>query len=89
MSEFAQMHIFFAVTTAAVILLTALMGGVLVALFRLFRTLDRIASEVHEEAEQIREDLADMRAGVKKGFRFVPFLTFFGKTATRAAKKKK
>jgi hypothetical protein len=88
MTDFTQMHIFFAVTTAAVILLTALTCGVLVALMRFFVTLNRIAQNVHEEAEEIRADLNELREDVKRGFRFVPFFNFFSKTAKRSMKKK-
>ncbi|HWU24356.1 MAG TPA: hypothetical protein VN086_01215 [Candidatus Paceibacterota bacterium] len=87
MTDFTQMHIFFAVTTAAVILVTALMGGVLVALFRFLRTLDRIANEVEDEAAEIRADLDELREGVKKGFRLVPWFNFFGKAAKRMPRK--
>lgn len=87
MTDFTQMHVFFAVTTAAVILVTALMGGVLVALFRFLRTLDRIAGEVEEETAEIRADLSELREGVKKGFRFVPWFHFFGKAGKRVARK--
>ena len=88
MDDFTQMHVFFAVTTAAVVLVTALVCGVLVALFRFMRTLDRIAELVEEETAEIREDLGELRSGLKKGFRFVPWFTFFGKTARRVARKK-
>ena len=87
MTDFTQMHIFFAVTTAAVILLAALMGGVLVALIRFLRTLDRIANEVEDEAAEIRADLDDLREGVKRKLRFVPWFNFFGKAGMRRARK--
>jgi hypothetical protein len=89
MADYTQMHVFFAVTTAAVILFTAFLCAVLVAFFRLLRTLDRIAQEVEEETQNIREDLNDLREDMHKGFRFVPFFHFFGKAAMRAAKQKK
>ncbi len=88
MDDFTQMHAFFAVTTGAVIILAALFGGVLVAVFRLFITLNRIAQNVHEEAEEIRADLDELRNDVKAGFRFVPFFNFFSKTAKRGTRKK-
>lgn len=88
MTDFTQMHVFFAVTTAAVILVTALICAVLVAFFRFFNTLNRIANEVQEEAMEIRADLDEMREGMKEGFRFVPLFNFFGKSAKRATRKK-
>jgi hypothetical protein len=87
MTDFTQMHIFFAVTTAAVVLLTAFACGALVALLRFLRTLDRIANEVEEEATLMRADLDELREGVKKGFRLVPWLNFFGKVGKRLPRK--
>jgi hypothetical protein len=89
MDDFTQMHVFFVVTTAATILVTAFVCAVLVAGLRFFRTLDRIAGEVEEEAAEIRSDLNDLRAELHKGFRFVPWLSFFGKSAKRIASHKK
>lgn len=89
MTDYTQMHVFFTVTTAAVILVTALFCGMIVALIRFFTTLNNIAREVHEEATEIRADLDDLRADVSKGFRFVPWFTFFGKLGKRAARNKK
>lgn len=88
MDDFTQMHVFFAVTTAAVILVTAFVCATLVALFRFLRTLERIAGHVEEEAQEIREDLDELRSGLKNGFRFVPWFSFFGKTAKRVSRKK-
>ncbi len=82
------MHVFFAVTTAATILVTAFVCAVLVALFRFFNTLNRIANEVEDEAQEIRADLDEMREGMQKGFRFVPLFNFFAKSAKRVAPKK-
>ncbi len=87
MADYTQMHIFFAVTTGAVIILTALVGALLFMLVRFMRTLDRIASHVEEEAGEIREDLGELRSDLKKGFRFVPWFNFFGKTAKRVSRK--
>lgn len=88
MTDFTQMQVFFAVTTAAVVLVTAFVCAALVALTRFLRTLDGIATEVGEEAEEIRADIRELREGVKKGFRFVPWFHFFGKTSKRLTRKK-
>ncbi|MDB4991760.1 MAG: hypothetical protein JWL75_5 [Parcubacteria group bacterium] len=88
MDDYTQMYIFFAVTTAAVILITALMGGLLVMLIRFFNTLNHIAKDVQESAEEIRADFDELREDVKRGFRFVPFFNFFSKTAKRGTPKK-
>jgi len=84
MTDFTQMHVFFVVTTAAVILVTAFVCAALVALIRFLMTLDSIATEVEEEAEEIRADMDEFREGVKERFRMV--FQFFGKTKKRAAR---
>jgi hypothetical protein len=88
MTDYTQMHVFFAVTTVAVILFTAFLCAVLVALYRLLRTLDDIAQNVEEETDEIRADLDDLREDLREGFRFVPLFHFFGKAARRAVKRK-
>ncbi len=88
MDPFLQMHIFFLVTTIVVVALGVLGCIALIALILLFRTLDRIATNVHEETEEIRADLNDMRKKAKReGLRLGHLLTFFGKTAKRTKKK--
>jgi len=89
MDEFLKMDVFFAVSTAAVILITALFCGVLVFLMRFLNTLTRIATEVEEETEAIRADLSELRADMSKGFRLVPLFSFFGKAHKRLSRKRK
>jgi hypothetical protein len=90
MDQFLKMDIFFEVTTAVVVIFGILGCVALFYLIRLFRTLDRIAGQVHEETEEIRADLDDMRKKTRReGLRLVHLLTFFGKTAKRVAKKKR
>lgn len=89
MDEFFKMDIFFVVTTGVVVFVGILTCVALIYLISLFRTLDRIASQVHEEAEEIRADLDEMRTKTRReGLRLVHLLTFFGKTAKRAKKKR-
>jgi hypothetical protein len=71
-----------------VVVLGVLAAIAFIYLIRLFRTLDRIASQVHEEATEIRADLDEMRRKTKReGLRLQHLLTFFGKTTKRAKKK--
>lgn len=88
MADYTQMHVFFVVTTAAVILVTAFVCAALVAFTIFLRTLDRIANEVEEEAQELRADLDELREGVKDKFRLVPWFNFFGKAGKRATRKK-
>ncbi|MDB5265688.1 MAG: hypothetical protein JWM39_401 [Parcubacteria group bacterium] len=88
MDPFLQMHIFFFVTTVVVVIFGVLSCVALVYLVLLFRTLNRFANTVHEETEEIRADLDDMRRKAKReGLRLGHLITFFGKTAKRAKKK--
>ncbi len=87
MDSFIKMDIFFFVTTLVVVVLGVLFSVALVYLIRLFRTLDRIANQVNEEATGIRADLDELRGKVKhEGLRLGHLITFFGKTATRRKK---
>ncbi|KND49330.1 MAG: hypothetical protein AB203_02945 [Parcubacteria bacterium C7867-008] len=89
MDPFLQMHIFFLVTTIVVVALGVLSCVALVYLILLFRTVERIANHVNEEAEEIRADLDDVRRKAKReGLRLGHLITFFGKTAKRAKKKR-
>lgn len=89
MDDFTQMHIFFAVTTVAVVVLALLGAMLLIALIRVLRTIDRIANEVEEEAAEIRADLDGLRKDMKKGLRLVPWFGFFGKLARRTSSRKR
>jgi CHAD domain-containing protein len=90
MDPFYKMDIFFVVATAAVAVVALCMCVVLVYLAKLLKTLDRIATEVEEETEEIRGDLHDMRLKMRRsGTWFVPLLSFFGRSAKRLASGKK
>ena len=86
MTELLKMDIFFVVATAATALVAA---GVIVALVyavRLLRTMNRVAENIEEEAEAIREDIKDARDSVR-GFRFSDLFALFGKGMKRAKRK--
>ena len=88
MDSFLQMHIFFVVTTVVVVIFGVLSCIALIYLILLFRTLNRFANSVHEETEEIRADLDDMRRNAKhEGLSLGHLITFFGKTAKRAKRK--
>ncbi|KND50460.1 MAG: hypothetical protein AB202_02280 [Parcubacteria bacterium C7867-007] len=88
MDPFLQMHIFFLVTTIVVVVLGVLSCVALVYVILLIRTVERIASHVNEEAEEIRADIDDVRRKAKReGLRLKHLITFFGKTAKRTKKR--
>ncbi|CAN5738557.1 hypothetical protein BH11PAT2_BH11PAT2_00280 [soil metagenome] len=89
MNEFLKMDVFFVVTTIAVVIVGVLVCVVLFYLAQFLKTANRIATEVEEETGAIRADLDEMRSGIKRGLRFVPLFSFFGKTAKRLSSTKK
>ena len=90
MNEFAKMDIFFMITTVAVVVVAISMVVVLVYIARLLHTLNRIATDVEEEAEAIRADLEDARAKVRReGLKLAHLFSFFGKTTKRLSSSRK
>ena len=90
MEEFLKMDIFFAVTTAVV-----LIGGVfcVVALFyiiRILKSVDNIEENVSEESDNMRGDLSILRAKIREeGMKLKHFADFFGRIAGRRKSRKK
>jgi len=90
MSDFAQMHIFFFVTTVVVVILAALVAVAIFYVVRILRTVDRLSSEVLEEGQLLRQDIADLRMNVKaEGFKVKHLFGFVRKRAERMAGMKK
>lgn len=93
MNEFLKMDIFFIVATVAVVVVGAALCFVLVYLARFLKTLDRIANEIQEETEAIRQDLDYARQQVRmSGAKISALTSLFGKSAVRllgGTKKKK
>lgn len=65
MDDFLKMDIFFGVTTVAVLVITVLLALVLIRLLKVLKTVDEVSEIVHEESEQIRDDIREVRATVK------------------------
>lgn len=90
MDSFLKMDIFFVVSTVAVVAVGVFVCLALWKLFEFLSALTRIADDVAEETEAIREDIKDARTHVKReGLRFVHLFSFFKKTGTRVASRKK
>ena len=66
MDPFLKMDIFFVVTTVAVVLLTGIFTLIAIQVVRILKHVERIAALVEEEAEEIRGDIAAVRAKVKE-----------------------
>jgi hypothetical protein len=79
MDDFLKMDIFFGVTTVAVVVITILLSVVLIRVLRLIKVLEQVTLIVHEESEQIRDDIREVRAKVKEeGLRVGQMLGFLG-----------
>lgn len=78
MSDFAQMHVFFIVTTGAVVIVTLLLALVLYYIVRILRTVDAFSRMALDEAAEVREDIADLRASVRaEGMKWRSLAKFF------------
>jgi len=89
MDEFFKMDIFFAVTTAAVIVLTAVAVPVLLQLRRVFKHLEHISAQVSAESDAVREDVALVRNEIRSGGRRMKSLFgLFTKTIKRTKGKR-
>lgn len=88
MDAFAKMDIFFIIATAAVVILTVLIGLLVYRVILFVQIVNRIVTEVQEEAGEIRADIKSLRQDVvREGFRITSLASFFGKTAKRVAKR--
>lgn len=87
MDDFLKMDIFFGVTTVAVVVVSVLLALVLIRLLRILKTVDEVSEIVQEEAEEIRDDIREVRANVKaeavKVGQVLSMLTGFAKPKRR------
>jgi hypothetical protein len=82
MSEFAKMDVFFVVTTIAVIAVTALVCVALYRILRILRNVEHVSQIVSDEGDLMREDIAEMRASIKReGFKISHLASFARKRA--------
>jgi len=87
MDEFLKMDIFFFVTTITVVVVGVFMAFVLWRLERVLRNVEHISEQVAAESDNVRLDLAEMRADVRRGKgKLLSLFGFVNKTAKRARK---
>ncbi len=88
MNDFTAMHVFFIVTTAAVVLIGVLIALILMRILRILRHAERITEMAAHESALIREDVAEFRLRVKaSGFRFTDAVRLAVKSIERMAKR--
>jgi len=66
MDDFLKMDIFFGVTSVAVVVISVLLVMVLIRLLRILKTVDEVSEIVQEEAQEIRDDIREVRTQVKR-----------------------
>lgn len=87
MSEFLKMDIFFAVATAAVVILGAFAAVALYYVIRILRNVEHLTTLVSLEGERIREDIAELRASVRReGFKWLRITRFFSRWGDKKRK---
>ncbi len=90
MNPFIQMDIFFVIAAIGFVVLAVLASIIMVYVIILLRTINRVAVNVEEEAQSLKDDLDAARASVKRGG--IGLLSLFGfatKAGTRLLKKSK
>lgn len=86
MDEFLKMDIFFFVTTIAIIVVALFLAYVLWRFHRILKHIEYISEQVAMESDIVRQDIAEMRSGIRssKGHlkSLLGFLGKFGKKRT-------
>ena len=84
MSDFAQMHIFFLVTTVAVVVVALLFSLAFFYVVRILRNVNKISEEALAEVDLARADIATLRANIKEeGFKAKNIASFIRQRAER------
>jgi hypothetical protein len=87
MNDFVQMHIFFFVTTIAVVIVGVLLAIILFRIYQILSHVEDISREISEESTLVRADIADLRSNVRnQGFKMKFLSSFFRSTLGRFAR---
>jgi len=90
MTDFAQMHIFFLVTTVAVAISGLLLAFILFKVYQILSDVEHISHEMSEESTLIRGDISDARKHIREqGFQMKILSTLFRSTLGRFMHNKK
>lgn len=88
MNDFIKMDIFFFITSVAVVLFTLLGAFVLWRVARVLKNIEHISEQVSLESDNIRGDLAEVRADIRRGKgKLKSLFNFFGRVRKRSSKK--
>lgn len=87
MVEFIKADVFFFVTTVAVIVFAALLAVLMFYLIGIMRNVRDISALAKDEGKNIKEDIAELRANIKReGLRIKHFTDFMKKPHKRVRK---
>jgi len=90
MDDFLKMDIFFAATTAVVLLGGAVLIVGLVYVVRILRNFDHLSRNISEESDHVRSDIAVLRSRIRdEGMKVKHWLDFFDRFSARRSRKKK
>lgn len=80
MESLIKSEVFFFITSIAVVILTILLGMAVVYIIRILRNVDDISKKAKDEADLIKEDVADLRQNIRdEGIKVKSFVSFFNK----------
>lgn len=84
MDDFLKMDIFFAVATAAVVVVAVLISLAILRILRILTYVERVSETVSDEAERIRADIDEARANIRKeGFKMAHLMRFVRSSVQR------
>lgn len=87
MNDFYQMHVFFFVTTIAVVLLTIVLAVAAVYIIKILKDIKYISKKAKSEADIISGELSELRQNVKQqGAKLKFFSSFFSNLYKKSKK---
>lgn len=90
MDDFFRMDVFFVITTVFIIILGVLLSMALYRVIRILKDVEHVSENISKESDLIQEDVAHLRAHVRKeGFRLAHLFSFFRSLVKRHSSKKK
>ena len=83
MNDILKSDVFFFVTTVAVIVITVLVGVLIAYVIRIMSKVSYIADKAKQQTDLLSEDLGELRANMKQGFKLRHLGKFFWNIAKR------
>ncbi len=87
MTDFYQMHVFFFITSVAVVVLTVIFAVILIYLIKILKDIKYISHKAKSEADIISGELSELRQNVKEQGAKFKFLSSFFSNIYKKSKK--